>query len=91
MQYMLLIYSNESRDAGGEQGRWEQMDGRLRCLWRGDEKGRRHPAAPPSPSTSATTVRVTDGKSKVLNGPYAETKEQLGGYFMIECPTSTPR
>jgi hypothetical protein len=38
------------------------------------------------PTASATTVRVVDGKSKVLNGPYAETKEQLGGYFMIDVP-----
>lgn len=38
------------------------------------------------PSTSATTVRVKDGKTQVLDGPYAETKEQLGGYFLIDVP-----
>jgi hypothetical protein len=38
------------------------------------------------PSSAATTVRVADGKSKVLDGPYAESKEQLGGYYMIEVP-----
>lgn len=37
-------------------------------------------------SKTATTVRVVDGKTKVLNGPYAETKEQLGGYFIIDVP-----
>lgn len=37
-------------------------------------------------SKTATTVRVADGKTKVLNGPYAETKEQLGGYFIIDVP-----
>lgn len=37
-------------------------------------------------SDTATTVRVADGKTKVLNGPYAEAKEQLGGYFMIDVP-----
>jgi hypothetical protein len=36
------------------------------------------------PSTAATTVRVVEGKSRVLDGPYADTKEQLGGYFLIE-------
>jgi hypothetical protein len=36
------------------------------------------------PSSDATTVRVKDDKSQVLNGPYAETREQLGGYYMIE-------
>jgi hypothetical protein len=38
------------------------------------------------PTASASTVRVTDGKSKVLDGPYAETKEQLAGYYMIDVP-----
>jgi hypothetical protein len=38
------------------------------------------------PTSTATTVKVTDGKTQVLNGPYAETKEQLGGYFMIDVP-----
>ncbi|RYF37569.1 MAG: YciI family protein, partial [Comamonadaceae bacterium] len=36
------------------------------------------------PAASATTVRVTGGKTEVLNGPYAETREQLGGYYQIE-------
>jgi len=35
---------------------------------------------------TATTVRTTNGKTQVLNGPYTETKEQLGGYYMIDVP-----
>jgi len=42
--------------------------------------------APLGPSTTATTVRLAQGRSKVLNGPYAETKEQLGGYYIIDVP-----
>ncbi|HVH81710.1 MAG TPA: YciI family protein, partial [Stellaceae bacterium] len=38
------------------------------------------------PTSDATTVRVADGKSQVLNGPYAETREQLGGYYLIDVP-----
>jgi hypothetical protein len=38
------------------------------------------------PTSTATTVRVKDGKTQVLNGPYAEVKEQLGGYFLIDTP-----
>ncbi len=38
------------------------------------------------PSSAATTVRITNGKTQVLDGPYAETKEQLGGYYVIEAP-----
>ena len=36
--------------------------------------------------STATTVRVVDGKTQVLDGPYADSKEQLGGYFLIEAP-----
>ena len=38
------------------------------------------------PASEATTVRASGGKQSVVNGPYAETKEQLGGYFLIEVP-----
>jgi hypothetical protein len=38
------------------------------------------------PTASATTVRSSDGKPQVLDGPYAETKEQLGGYFVVDVP-----
>jgi hypothetical protein len=38
------------------------------------------------PSATATTVRMADGKPQVLDGPYADTKEQFGGYFVIEAP-----
>jgi hypothetical protein len=38
------------------------------------------------PSSTATTVRVADGKSHVLDGPYADSKEQLAGYFLIDVP-----
>lgn len=38
------------------------------------------------PSSAATTVRIADGKSQVLDGPYVDSKEQLGGYFLIDVP-----
>jgi hypothetical protein len=38
------------------------------------------------PVSTATTVRVVDGKTQVLDGPYADSKEQLGGYFLIDVP-----
>ena len=38
------------------------------------------------PSSDATSVRVRGGKTEVLNGPYAETREQLGGYYLIDVP-----
>ena len=38
------------------------------------------------PTSAATTMRITDGKTKVLDGPFAETKEQLGGYYVLDVP-----
>ena len=38
------------------------------------------------PSATATTLRTVDGKTQVLDGPFAESKEQLGGYYLIEAP-----
>jgi hypothetical protein len=38
------------------------------------------------PVSTATTVRIVDGKTQVLDGPYADSKEQLGGYFLIDAP-----
>jgi hypothetical protein len=38
------------------------------------------------PTTAATTVRMANGKAQVLDGPYAESKEQLGGYYLIDVP-----
>ena len=38
------------------------------------------------PASTATTVKVANGKSKVLDGPYAESKEQIGGYYLIDVP-----
>jgi hypothetical protein len=38
------------------------------------------------PTSDATTIRVADGKPQVLDGPYADSKEQLGGYYMIDVP-----
>jgi hypothetical protein len=38
------------------------------------------------PTSDATTVSIVDGETKVLDGPYAETKEQLGGYYLIDVP-----
>jgi hypothetical protein len=42
--------------------------------------------APLAPATSATTVRLRDGQRLVTDGPFAETKEYLGGYYLLDCP-----
>ncbi len=87
MQYLLLIHEDEKTMQAVTP---EQNGARLAAYGAymkamadaGVSKGgqRLHP------SSTATTVRVKDGKTQVLNGPYAEIKEQLGGYFLIDAP-----
>ena len=88
MQYLLLIYGNEAGMQSATKARHRADDRRLWRLHRGDEEGRRprRRRTACSRPASATTVRVADGKTKVLDGPYAETKEQLGGYYLIDVP-----
>ena len=85
MQYMLLIYQNEAEFAkltdaekaaiSPEYGKFARSTSQSGHLKGGNElKG----------PSSATTVRVRNGKSVVTDGPFAETKEQLVGYFVIE-------
>ncbi|MGH6991069.1 MAG: YciI family protein [Stellaceae bacterium] len=85
MQYMLLIYQNEAglrqirdRDITEVTGAYMAYTKAMQeagILVAGDRLDR---------SANATTVRSEAGKTKVLNGPYAETREQLGGYYIIE-------
>ena len=85
MKYMLLIYHDEqSWDAISESER-QQIYGDFRKL-REEllQSGRFVTGSQLQPITTATTVRVRDGKELVTDGPFAETHEQLGGYFLIE-------
>ena len=87
MQYLLLIHSDEN----AMQAYTPEETGSVLAAYgaymkamadagvsRGGQRLR--------PTSTAKTVRVQDGKTQVLNGPYAEIKEQLGGYFLIEAP-----
>lgn len=85
MQYMLLIYGNESAMQSRSQEEMGQMMGAYRAYTEAmQQAGVFKQGAPLQPTATGTTVRTTDGKTQVLNGPYAETKEQLGGYYLIE-------
>ena len=85
MKYMLLIYHDEQGwDALSEAER-QQIYLEYRKL--GDEleaSGNYVTGSELQPITTATSVRVRDGKELVTDGPFAETHEQLGGYFLIE-------
>jgi len=85
MQYILLIYQNEGfRQTASEKQIKEVMGAYTAYTTAMKESGAYVAGAPLQPSSTATTVRIADGRSKVLNGPYAETKEQLGGYYIID-------
>jgi hypothetical protein len=87
MQYLLLIYGNEAGMQTASKADIEKMVAAYGAYTEALKKaGVLAGANRLQPTASASTVRVTDGKSKVLDGPYAETKEQLAGYYMIEVP-----
>jgi hypothetical protein len=85
MQYLLLIYNQESG--------WETLTEAERGHWMKEfrefgrsitQSGHYRAGSQLHPASKATTVRVRDGKKLVTDGPFAETKEQLGGYYLIE-------
>jgi hypothetical protein len=82
MKYMLLIYSDEAAWADGE--REDCFAESARLTHNLHEKGQYLGASPLQPISMATSVRVRDGKRLVTDGPFAETREQLGGYFLVE-------
>src|SRR5687768_1167484 len=85
MKYMLLIYSNEQAWAGLSEADRNRIMGEYRQFGQ-DIKASGHyvSGAQLAPTAMATTVRVTDGKRVVTDGPFAETREQLGGYYLVE-------
>ena|SRR5215469_1343433 len=85
MQYLLLIYDQESqwgKLSESEQGKIYQEYGDLTQSI--TKSGHYIGGNQLHPVTKATTVRVRDGKKLITDGPFAETKEQLGGYYLVE-------
>lgn len=87
MKYMLLIYGNEAGMATATKADMDQMMGAYLAYTEAMKKAGVVVAGDPlAPTSTATSVRVANGKTQVLNGPYAETKEQLAGYYIIDVP-----
>ena len=83
MQYMLLIYDNEGHQLTSEER--TQMFQEYGAFTQSIIKSSNYNAgAPLQPTSTATTVRVRDGKTLTTDGPFAETREQLGGYYLVE-------
>ncbi len=86
MRYALLIYGDQS---GPENPSPEESQATMDayCAFTRDiqERGVMQAGEALQPFTTATTVRVRDGETLVTDGPFAETKEQLGGFYIVDC------
>lgn len=86
MQYLLLIYSDESAGVDVTQEEREAWMGEYYAYTEAmRQAGVRLGGEALHPTSAATTVRVQDGKTVTTHGPFAETREQLGGFFLMEC------
>jgi len=82
MQYMFLLYYDENGLSEADFAQcYTESAGYARDL---HASGRRVLATPLQPTTTATSIRTRDGKRVITDGPYAETREQLGGFFLVD-------
>lgn len=85
MKYLLLIYENEASWAGmSEADQGKMFQEYLDFSGRARKNGNYVAGAALQPVSTATTVRVKNGKTLSTDGPFAETKEQLGGFYLME-------
>ena len=86
MRYMLLIYGSEADAAAMTQEEREAlMQGHAAFAQEVLARGILRGGAPLQPTPTATTVRVRKGKKMITDGPFAETKEQLAGTYIVDC------
>ncbi|MBR0842372.1 YciI family protein [Bradyrhizobium liaoningense] len=85
MQYLLMIYQNEVEYAKNDAATSQKMLAEYQTFTQGIiQSGNFKAGDRLQPTTTATTVRVRDGKLLTTDGPFAETREQLGGYYLVE-------
>jgi hypothetical protein len=85
MQYLLLQYGNENAAISLPQDEARQLHGAYMAYTEAlKQNGAFVSATGLKPTSAATTVRAPGGKTSVLNGPFAETKEQLAGFYLID-------
>jgi len=86
MRYMLLIYTPESAEpAPGTPEHTQMYQDYGAFTQEVNVNGTFKAGEPLQPIATATTVRVRDGRTQVTDGPFAETREQLGGYYILDC------
>jgi hypothetical protein len=87
MKYMLMIYGNEAAQQAATPAQIGETIAAYKAYTEAlSQAGVLSDMNRLQPSASSTTVRLVSGKTDVLNGPYADTKEQLGGYYLIDAP-----
>jgi hypothetical protein len=85
MRYLLLIYSDETRYPRLSAQENDKLLAEYRAFSTKVQGAGKHIASDRlQPTTTATTIRIRNGETLTTDGPFAETKEQLGGFFMIE-------
>jgi len=84
MRYMLLLYANEADWAANGETEEAIIADHMRLIGDLRQANKYRTSDALAPIQSATTVRVRGGKTVVTDGPYAETKEQLGGYYIVD-------
>jgi hypothetical protein len=85
MRYLLLIYTKERAEVVPAEQE-AVMEAYFAFSREARQAGVMLTGEALQPTTTATTVRVREGKTLTADGPFAETKEQLGGFYMLECP-----
>jgi hypothetical protein len=85
LKYLCLVYAEENKIAALSASEWDALIAEnLELCEDLRRSGHYVSASPLDPVKSATTVRMRNGKLSTVDGPFAETKEQLGGYYLIE-------
>jgi hypothetical protein len=85
MQYLLLIYTNEAEMAGRTASAMASLSAEYTQFTKGIiQAGQFKAGERLKPTSAATTVRVRSGQVAITDGPFAETREQLGGYYLVE-------
>lgn len=85
MRYMLLVYSTEGPDGLPPDETERITAGHMQVMVEAAKKGVLIGAEPLAPTSTATTVRVAGGNAVITDGPFAETKEHLAGYYIMDC------
>ncbi len=85
MRYLLLIYSTEAPEGPPPEQAQRIFDEHTKVMADAKQKGVFRAAEPLAHVATATTVRKENGKAVVVDGPFAETKEWLAGFYMLDC------